>query len=68
LRHTVLEHRAQRLADDIAALRKAARSTKSSSSSSAAHVEEVKWRHVPITDNNVKFAVSHFFPYHTPPF
>jgi hypothetical protein len=68
LRHTVLEHRAQKLADDLAALRKAAWSIKPSSSSPAAHVEEVKWRHVPITDNNVKFAVSHFFPYHTSPF
>jgi hypothetical protein len=57
LRHTVLEHRAQRLADDIAALRKAARFSKLSSSSDA-QVEPVKWRHVPLDDPNLKFAVS----------
>jgi hypothetical protein len=68
LRHTVLENRAQKLADDVAALRKAARLNKSSSSSSAAQVEEVKWRHVPITDINLKFAVSHFIPTLDPPF
>jgi len=56
LRHTVLEHRANRLADDIAALRRAAHYSKPSSST--AQVEELKWRRVPITDPSVKFAVS----------
>lgn len=56
LRHTVLEHRAQRLADDIAALRSAAGHGKSSSSTP--QVEELKWRHVPVTNINLKFATS----------
>jgi hypothetical protein len=58
LRHTVLEHRAQRIFDDIAALRVSAPQKKSSSSSSAAAADRFKWRPVPITDVAVKFAVS----------
>ena len=55
MRHSALEHRAQRLIDDSATLRSAARPNKTSSS--LANIEEVKWRHVPITDLAVKFAV-----------
>lgn len=54
LRCSVIEHRAQRLSDDIAALSTATRPTKSSAT---AHGEQVKWRHVPINDADVKFAV-----------
>ena len=57
LRHTVFTHHAQKLVDDIAAPRKAARSS-NSSSSTPEQVEEVKWRHVPLNDLNLKFAVS----------
>jgi hypothetical protein len=57
LRHTVLEHRAQRIFDDIAALRASAPRKTSSSSSSSAPADRFKWRPVPITDLAVKFAV-----------
>jgi hypothetical protein len=57
LRHTILEHRAQRIADEIAAVR-AITSRKTTSPSTTTLVEGVKWRHVPITDLAVKFAVS----------
>jgi hypothetical protein len=61
LRHTVLEHRAQRIFDDIAALRAAAPQKKPSTSpSSSSPAEKFKWRPVPITELAVKFAVSDF--------
>ncbi|KAH7078171.1 actin-domain-containing protein [Paraphoma chrysanthemicola] len=53
IRHSVLEHRSQRLAQDIAALRKAIRQSTPSTYGAA----EVKWRQVPITDLSVKFAI-----------
>ncbi len=56
MRYSVLEHRAQSLADAITKLRKEARLN---SEHSASQVNEVLWRHVPLTDNDVKFAVSH---------
>jgi hypothetical protein len=56
LSRTVLEIRAQRLPDQITSLRKAARQDKSPSTTP--EVEEVKWRHVPVTDLALKFAVS----------
>jgi hypothetical protein len=56
LRHTILELRAQRIANEIAALRSSTQLDKTSPSS--ASVEEVKWRHVPLTNNALKFAVS----------
>ncbi|KAH8732203.1 actin-domain-containing protein [Phaeosphaeriaceae sp. PMI808] len=63
LRYSVLEHRAQRLADQVTALRAAARQSKSppmvqkKASPAAAQGDELKWRHVPITDLAVKFAL-----------
>jgi hypothetical protein len=57
LRHTVLEHRAHRIANEIAALQSSIR-LKRQAAPSAAQVEEVKWRHVPIPSLDVKFAVS----------
>lgn len=56
LRHSVFDYRAQRLADDIAALTIAA--VQSTKASSAEIVEEVKWRHVLLTNIGLKFAVS----------
>ncbi|KAF1842548.1 actin-domain-containing protein [Cucurbitaria berberidis CBS 394.84] len=53
--HSVIEHRAQRLTDDILALRKAAKQDKSDSV--APKIEDAKWRHVPITDLAIKFAL-----------
>lgn len=55
MRHSVLEHKVQSLTDAIAKLRKEARLNSSHASSD---VNEVLWRHVPLTDNDVKFAVS----------
>jgi hypothetical protein len=60
LRHAVLEQRAQRIADNLAALQILKRQNKTSPS--AAQTEEVKWRHASITDNAVKFAVGHRWP------
>jgi hypothetical protein len=61
LRLAVLEHRAQRLSNTVAVLRKITR--QSDSSPSLPKAEEVKWRHVPITDPALKFAVRfHPFP------
>jgi actin-related protein 6 len=54
IRHSILEHRSQRLAQEIAALRKAIRQSTPSKYGAA----EVKWRQVPLTDLSVKFAVS----------
>jgi hypothetical protein len=56
LRHTILELRAQRVANEVAALRSSTRSGKASSPATPG--QAVKWRHVPLTDNHVKFAVS----------
>jgi hypothetical protein len=56
LRHTILEHRAQRIAEDIANMQTTLRRSKSSPP--AIPTEEVKWRHVPFTDAAIKFAVS----------
>jgi actin-related protein 6 len=53
MRQTVLEHRAQRLIDDIAALRRAVRQSTPSTFGAA----EVKWRQMPVTDLTIKFAV-----------
>lgn len=54
-RHAELETRAQSLADAVTTLRKEARLN---AANTAAQVDEVMWRHVPLTDNAVKFAVS----------
>lgn len=54
-RHAILEERAQRFAADFAALKNSVQ--QSSRKSSALKTEETKWRHVPVTDINVKFAV-----------
>jgi hypothetical protein len=59
LRHSILEHRAQRIAENIAAMKKTTRNDKPSLSTVQA--EEIQWRHVPITDLAVKFAVSLVF-------
>ncbi|CAO2658305.1 Nn.00g060280.m01.CDS01 [Neocucurbitaria sp. VM-36] len=56
LRQSVHEHRAQRLADDSLTLRRD--SIQGKAESSAPRTEEAKWRHVPITDLAVKFALS----------
>ena len=56
LRHSVFHHRAQRLADDIATLRVAAGQTKDAFFTE--QIEEVKWRHVPLANLALKFAVS----------
>lgn len=56
LRLAVLEHRAQRLINAITVLRKITQ--ESDSSSPLLEAGEVKWRHVPITDLALKFAVS----------
>lgn len=53
LRHAVLQHRAQRIAGNLAGLQ-----IPNKPSPSMIGAEEVKWRHVPLTDNAVKFAVS----------
>lgn len=55
LRHTELETKVQYLADAITALRKEARLNNERSTS---QVNEVLWRHVSLTDNDLKFAVS----------
>jgi hypothetical protein len=54
-RHAILEERAQRLAADFAALKKSVQPSKGQSS--AIKSEETKWRHIPVTDLDVKFAV-----------
>lgn len=54
-RHAELDTRAQRLTEAITALRKEARLDVENT---ASQVNEVMWRHVPLTDNHVKFAVS----------
>jgi hypothetical protein len=58
MRHAVLQHRAQRIADNLAGLQILSRPNKPSSAMIGA--EEVKWRHVPLTENAIKFAVSAF--------
>lgn len=60
-RHTEIESRAQSLTDAITQLRKEARLN---SEHSASQVNEVLWRHVPLTDDDVKFAVSSLSPHH----
>ncbi|KAG9191888.1 hypothetical protein G6011_10622 [Alternaria panax] len=54
-RHAVLEERAQRLAADFAVLKKAVQQSRGQSSANKA--EETKWRHIPVTDIDVKFAL-----------
>ncbi|KAL1800630.1 hypothetical protein ACET3X_000972 [Alternaria dauci] len=54
-RHAILEERAQRLAADFAALKREVQ--KSRSQSSATKSEDTKWRHIPVTDIDVKFAL-----------
>lgn len=54
-RHAELETKAQTLSDAIAQLRQEARLN---AEHSASEVNEVLWRHVPLTDNDIKFAVS----------
>jgi hypothetical protein len=56
LRLSILEHRAQRIADNIANMRSSTRRNKPTSP--AVPTEEVKWRHVPLSDAATKFAVS----------
>jgi hypothetical protein len=56
LRHSILEHRAQRIADEIANMQSSTRRNKPSSP--AVPTEEVKWRHVSFSDAAIKFAVS----------
>ncbi|KAF2632366.1 actin-domain-containing protein [Macroventuria anomochaeta] len=53
-RHAGLETKAQSLTDAITQLRKEARLN---SENTASQVNEVMWRHVPLTDNDVKFAL-----------
>ncbi|KAH6616686.1 actin-domain-containing protein [Boeremia exigua] len=53
-RHAELETRAQSLTDAIATLRKEALVN---AENTASQVNEVMWRHVPLTDNDVKFAL-----------
>ena len=55
-RHAILEERAQRLAADFAALKKSVQQSRAQSS--ATKSEDTKWRHIPVTDIDVKFAVS----------
>lgn len=54
-RHAELDTRAQSLTDAITALRKEAHLN---AENSASQVNEIMWRHVPLTDNDIKFAVS----------
>lgn len=54
-RHAELETRAQSLTDAITALRQEAHLN---AENTASEVGEVMWRHVPLTDNDIKFAVS----------
>lgn len=54
-RHAELETRAQTLSDAVTALRQEAHLNAANTSS---QVNEIMWRHVPLTDNDVKFAVS----------
>ncbi len=54
-RHTILEQRAQQLADDFTSLRKSLQQSRGPSST--IKPEETKWRHIPVTDIDVKFAV-----------
>ncbi|KAF1351573.1 hypothetical protein EJ07DRAFT_137371 [Lizonia empirigonia] len=53
-RYAELETQAQSLADAITQLRREARLN---SEPSASQVNEILWRHVPLTDNDVKFAL-----------
>ncbi|KZM24044.1 mitochondrion [Ascochyta rabiei] len=53
-RHAELEAKAQSLTDAITQLRSEARLH---SEHTASQVSEVLWRHVPLTDNDVKFAI-----------
>lgn len=55
LRRSIIELRASHLADNVLALKNAAQL--SVPASSASKIEEDRWRHVPITDLAVKFAV-----------
>jgi molecular chaperone GrpE (heat shock protein) len=55
-RHAILEERAQRLAADFAALKKSVQQSRAQSS--ATKSEDTKWRHIPVTNIDVKFAVS----------
>ena len=54
-RHADFDTRAQTLTDAITQLRNEAHLN---SENTASQVNEVMWRHVPLTDNDVKFAVS----------
>jgi hypothetical protein len=57
-RHADIESRSQTLTDAITSLREEARLN---AENSASQVNEVMWRHVPLTDNAIKFAVSLLF-------
>ncbi|KAG9206966.1 hypothetical protein G6514_000257 [Epicoccum nigrum] len=53
-RHVELETRAQTLSDAVTALRQEAHLN---AANTASQVNEIMWRHVPLTDNDVKFAL-----------
>ncbi|KAJ4342250.1 hypothetical protein N0V87_001236 [Didymella glomerata] len=53
-RHADIESRSQTLTDAITSLREEARLN---AENSASQVNEVMWRHVPLTDNAIKFAL-----------
>lgn len=56
LQHSILEEKAQQLAKDFAALKRAVQQARTSAS--AVKPEETKWRQIPVTDVDLKFAVS----------
>lgn len=51
LRHSILQHKAQRLAENLAAIERTVGPNR-------AGIDDVKWRHIPVTDPALKFAVS----------
>ncbi|EMD85416.1 hypothetical protein COCC4DRAFT_208038 [Bipolaris maydis ATCC 48331] len=53
--HSILEGKAQRLAEDFAALRRAVQQARTSGS--AAKPEETKWRQIQVADVDLKFAL-----------
>jgi hypothetical protein len=56
MRHSILEQKAQRLANDFAALKKAVQQARTSES--PVKPEETKWRQIQVADIHLKFAVS----------
>jgi actin-related protein 6 len=54
-RHSILQDRAERLAEDFAALKESVQGSKSGAS--ATKTEEMRWRQIPVTDVAVKFAL-----------